>query len=122
MAVDKEKKAKKEPAVKKTTKKAALPKDAQLAYGVLLEPWITEKTHAAMGDNKYAFKVALDANKKTVTKAVEGLYGVSVEKVAIVNIHSKKRNYGRYVGKKSAIKKAIVTVKEGQSIELFRAA
>lgn len=125
MADIKETTEKKAKEVKKTPvekKKTPAIKDAAMAYAVLAEPWITEKTHSAMANNKYSFKVVLSATKKQVKKAVEGLYSVTVEKIAITNIHSKKRNYGRYEGTKAAIKKATVTIKEGQSIEIFKGA
>lgn len=103
-------------------KKNSIVKDASLAWSVLIEPWITEKTHSAMANNKYTFKVTKIATKKQVKKSIEALYSVEVEKIAITNIHSKKRNYGRYTGTKSAIKKAIITIKNGQSIEIFKGA
>lgn len=114
------KKAKTEKAVAK--KKPAAVKNANVAYAVLLEPWITEKSHAAMALNRYTFKVVLKASKKQVKKAIEGLYGVNVLRVAITNMPAKRTNTGRHAGKRSAIKKAIVTIKEGQSIELFKGA
>jgi len=107
---------------KATKKKVVAIKNADVAYAVLAEPWITEKSHAAMSINRYTFRVVSGANKKQVKKAVEGLYGVTVEAVAITNIPPKKKNFGRHVGQRSAIKKAVVTVKEGQSIELFKGA
>lgn len=103
-------------------RKPAAIKEAEAAYAVLVEPWITEKTHTAMANNRYTFKVALKAGKKAVKRAIEGLYSVTVEKVAITNMPAKRKNYGRHAGKRSAIKKATVTVKEGQSIELFKGA
>lgn len=91
------------------------------AHKVLVKPRITEKAHMALGLNKYVFQVALDATKVTVKKSVEGAYGVSVTAVNMVTIPAKKRNFGRSAGFKSGIKKAIVTLKEGDSIELFQA-
>ncbi|MCX6765995.1 MAG: 50S ribosomal protein L23 [Candidatus Moranbacteria bacterium] len=87
---------------------------------ILIEPWITEKSHAAMALNKYEFRVSKDSDKSDIKMAVEELYNVRVTDVNIVNIPPKKRNYGRFVGKKSGYKKAIVTLKEGDKIELFK--
>lgn len=110
-------------AVAKKEKKATPEvRDAAVAYDVLVEPWITEKSHAAIAQNKYTFKVTTKASKKSVTKAVEGIYGVSVESVRMVTVHPKKKNYGRYVGEKSGFKKATVELKKGDKIEFFKTA
>ncbi|KKP97274.1 MAG: 50S ribosomal protein L23 [Candidatus Moranbacteria bacterium GW2011_GWE1_36_7] len=93
---------------------------AGIAYKVLIEPWITEKTHKAIADNKYTFKVIADATKKLVKLAIEGMYNVKVEKITVVNIQSKKKAYGRHMGKKAGFKKATVTLKKGDKIELFQ--
>jgi len=93
--------------------------DGSLAYEFIVKPWITEKTHELMADDKYVFKIRQKTTKFQVKKAVENLYEVEVKKVNIVNIHQKKRRFGRIMGKKSAIKKAIVTLKEGNKIEIF---
>lgn len=115
--------------VKKTVKKAAAKKEApvstehsDIAFRVLVEPWITEKTHAAMADNKYTFRVTRLATKREVKLAIEGTYGVKVEKITVVNIKPKKKAYGRHMGTKSGIKKATVTLKKGDRIELFQGA
>lgn len=97
-------------------------KNSEIAYRVLVEPWVTEKTHSMMSMNKYVFKVAKGASKTEVKNAVEGLYGVKVEKMAIVNISDKAKYFGRHKGTKSGFKKAVITVKEGDSIELFQGA
>jgi len=107
---------------KPAKKKTVVIKNAGVAYAVLLEPWITEKSHAAMAHNRYTFKVVLKASKKQVKKAIEGLYGVTVERVAITNMPAKRKSTGQHTGTRSVIKKAVVTVKEGQSIELFKGA
>lgn len=93
-----------------------------LAYRYLIAPWITEKSHSQMASNKYVFKIFKNSNKKNIATAVESLYGVDVIGVNIVNIPSKKRRYGKTVGKKSAIKKAIVSLKEGDKIDIFEGA
>ena len=94
-------------------------KNSHIAYSVLIEPWITEKSHAMMGVNKYVFKVSKTASKTDVKKAIEGMYGVKVEKTAVVNIPSRTKNFGRHAGVKAGFKKAVVTLKSGDSIELF---
>lgn len=115
---------------KKTVKKSASSKKevaiavqhSDIAYKVLIEPWITEKTHAAIADNKYTFKVIKSAVKRQVKLAIEGMYGVKVEKVSVVNIHPKNKAYGRHMGTKMGYKKATVTLKQGDKIELFQGA
>ncbi|HFC76689.1 MAG TPA: 50S ribosomal protein L23 [Candidatus Moranbacteria bacterium] len=90
-----------------------------MAYRFILRPWITEKTQGLMSENKYVFKLRLKTTKSQVKSAVEKLYNVEVDKINIVNIPQKKRRFGRVIGKKSAIKKAIVTLKKGHKIEIF---
>ncbi len=116
--------------VKKTVKKATASKKeapistehSNIAFKVLVEPWITEKTHAAIADNKYTFRITRLATKKQVKLAIEGTYGVKVEKITVVNLKPKKKAYGRHMGTKSGIKKATVTLKKGDKIELFQGA
>ena len=91
-------------------------------FDVLLSPRITEKTHDLIGEDKYVFRVSADSDKKKVRESVESIYGVTVERVNIINIKSKKRRFGRTMGKKAGLKKAIVTVKKGDKIEFFQGA
>ncbi len=126
-SVDEEKgeeKSSKKDAVAKTKKAKVVlnTKNSHIAYRVLVEPWVTEKTHLMMGMNKYVFKVTKDASKTEVKNAIEGIYGVKVEKMGIVNISSKSKFFGRHKGVKSGFKKAVITLKKGDSIELFQGA
>ena len=89
------------------------------SYKFLLSPWITEASTAATEINKYVFKVDPKAGKKQIKKAVEDLYKVTVTAVNTVRISKKFRNYGKTPGWKAGFKKAIVTVKVGDKIELF---
>lgn len=90
-----------------------------ISYRVLLEPWVTEASTAAMEMNKYVFKISPESTKQQIRRAVEGLYKVHVVSVRTVTLPRKKRNYGRTSGWKSGTKKAIVTVKKGEKIGLF---
>jgi large subunit ribosomal protein L23 len=92
---------------------------ADFASKFLLEPWITEKSHENLTQNKYIFKVSSDSNKFSIKRSIENLYKVTVLEVNVVNLHPKKRIYGRTKGFKSGFKKAIVKLKEGDKIELF---
>jgi large subunit ribosomal protein L23 len=115
-----EKKSEKK-ASKKTEIIAAID-NAEIARKVLIEPWITEKTHAAIADNKYTFRISNHATKKQVKAAIENVYDVHVEKITTVNLAAKRKAYGRYMGTKSAVRKATVTLKKGEKIELFKGA
>ncbi len=86
---------------------------------ILKKPIVTEKTTNMAG--KYAFIVDKDANKIEIKKAVEEMYNSRVEKVSTMNYLGKSKRVGRYLGKKSNFKKAIVTLKEGEKIEFFEA-
>lgn len=119
-----EKETKKSP--KKSAKKSVTEKkevayqgDGQMAYKFIIKPWITEKAQELMGNSKYVFKLRSKTTKREVKVAVEKLYDVKVEGVNIINIPQKKRRFGRFVGKKSAIRKAVVTLKKGDKIEIF---
>lgn len=92
---------------------------SDFAYRFLIEPWITEKSHQEMAQNKYIFRIDSKASKNNVKKAIEDQYKVSVIAVNTINIHPKKRIYGKSKGFKSGYKKAMVTLKEGDKIELF---
>jgi large subunit ribosomal protein L23 len=94
-------------------------KGEKIAPFVLLSPHIAEKPTRLAELNQYVFKVYPKANKPLVKRAVEEVYGVEVVKVRIVNIPSKRRRLGRTVGRKKGYKKAIVTVKAGQKIEIL---
>lgn len=108
---------------KAAAKKELAAKESLLAAKLLTRPRITEKAYALNAVNKYVFVVAKDATKKSVKRAVEEAYGVAVAAVNIVRLPAKKRVSGRTrtVGFKGAVKKAIVTVAKGQTIELFKA-
>lgn len=86
--------------------------------GVLRQPHITEKTAKAAEENKYIFSVAVLANKVKIKRAVEDRYKVKVETVNIINMPGKERRRGKISGWKPGTKKAIVTLKEGQKIEV----
>ncbi|MDY5251439.1 MAG: 50S ribosomal protein L23 [Erysipelotrichaceae bacterium] len=90
------------------------------ARDIIIRPIITEKTMKLMdSDNKVTFEVAKDTNKTAVRLAIEEIYNIKPVSVNIVNVHPKTKRVGKYVGKTSAYKKAIVKLPEGQDIELF---
>ena len=85
---------------------------------IIIAPVITEKSAIQRENNAYTFKVAKDANKIQIKKAIEEAFGVKVVKVNTLNTKSKSKRVGRYTGKTKAYKKAYVTLKDGDSIEL----
>ena len=86
---------------------------------IIKAPIITEKTaDLAQNDNIYTFSVDTKANKTQIKQAIEALFNVKVESVNTINVQPKKKRVGRYVGKTNKVKKAIVKLKEGSSIEL----
>jgi large subunit ribosomal protein L23 len=115
-----EKKKEKAPKKASIAKKSLSVKESPLAERLLSRPRVTEKSYALNALNQYVFVVAKEATKKTVKRAIEEAYAVNVEKVRIVRLPAKKRVFGKNTGSKSAIKKAIVSVTKGQSIELFK--
>ena len=90
---------------------------------ILKRPIVTEKMTGLNKQGKYAFEVALKANKLEIGKAIEKMYGVNVESVNTFRVYGKKRSKninGRVVtGKTPTTKKAIVTVAEGEVIDIY---
>lgn len=87
---------------------------------VILRPLLTEKNAALKeAQNKVVFEVASDANKIEIKKAVEEAFQVSVLSVNVLNVRGKLKRLGRKVGRRRDWRKAIVTLKEGSTIEFF---
>lgn len=86
---------------------------------IIIRPVISEKAYALMSEGKYTFRVPLTANKFQIRQAVEKLFNVKVEKVATIRVLGKMKRMGRTQGKRPDYKKAIVTLKPGESIEFF---
>ena len=85
---------------------------------IIKAPVITEKSSELASKNVITFKVDTRANKTQIKQAVEKIFNVKVDSVNTVNVKPKKKRVGRYVGKTNKVKKAIVKLKEGSSIEL----
>lgn len=86
---------------------------------LIKQPRVTEKSQMFKQFRQYAFDVVKNANKNEIKKAIEKIYNVKVEKIRVINIPFKKRRLGVLTGRKSAYKKAIVTLKEGYQIEVI---
>ncbi len=87
-------------------------------YDVIVSPVITEKSSLAAEQNQVVFNVARDASKPEIKRAVEGLFGVKVKAVNTVLRKGKLKRFRGHLGKQSDVKKAIVTLAEGQSIDV----
>ena len=86
---------------------------------IIKAPIITEKsTTIASNEKSYVFKVDPKANKSQIKDAIEKIFNVKVESVNTVNVHPKKKRVGRYSGMSNKYKKAIVTLKDGNKIDL----
>jgi large subunit ribosomal protein L23 len=87
---------------------------------IIVSPLITEKSTAGqIEDNKYTFEVANDANKHEIKHAIEHLFSVHVRQVRTSRQRGKLRRRGVHVGKQPNWKKAVVTLAEGETIEIF---
>lgn len=91
-------------------------------HEVIRRPTVTEKGTALKEQNKYCFEVDRRANKIEVKKAVEALFNVKVAAVHTVAMRGRVKRLGRFAGRTPDWKKAIVTLKEGHSIEFFEGA
>lgn len=91
------------------------------ARDILIRPLITEKSTQLMEECKYVFVVAKKANKIEIAKAVAEVFNVKVANVNTVNVSGKLKRMGRFVGKRSDYKKAIVKLVPGETIEFFQA-
>ncbi|MDE7098863.1 MAG: 50S ribosomal protein L23 [Ruminococcus sp.] len=90
------------------------------AQDIIIKPVITEKSMDELQTGKYTFKVAKDATKSEIKKAVEKLFNVDVAKVTTMNVKGKMKRVGRYEGMTSSWKKAIVTLTpDSKTIEFF---
>ncbi len=86
---------------------------------IIKAPIITEKSaNLAQTQNTMSFSVDVKANKTQIKQAIESIFDVKVESVNTVNVKPKKKRVGRYAGKTNRVKKAIVKLREGSSIEL----
>ena len=90
-------------------------------FNIIKRPVISEKSTAlAEVANRYVFEVAADSTKPEIKDAVEQLFKVKVKAVRTIMMHGKKKKSGRFEFKRANWKKAIITLGEGQRIELFQ--
>ena len=92
----------------------------KFAQDIILKPIITEKSMDGIASKRYTFKVAVDATKPEIAKAVEELFGVKVAKVNTINMKKKPKRMGYHFGYTAEWKKAIVTLDaSSKEIEFF---
>lgn len=89
------------------------------AYNILVRPVVTEKATGLMEGNKVVFRVKHDATKPQIKEAVQRLFGVKVAGVNTMIMPGKQRRVGRFVGRTKSYKKAIITLREGENLDLF---
>ena len=85
---------------------------------IIKGPIMTEKSANLAQDNLITFSVDTKANKTQIKQAIEKIFDVKVESVNTINVRPKKKRVGKYTGYTNKVKKAIVKLKEGSSIEL----
>lgn len=86
---------------------------------IIIVPILTEKSNEGRTLQKYTFKVSISANKIEIIRAIQRLYNVTPVACNTVKVKGKKKRQGKYVGKTSAYKKAIITLKKGDTISIF---
>jgi large subunit ribosomal protein L23 len=91
------------------------------ARDIIIRPIVTEKSYKMIEHNRYTFEVAKMASKIEIGKAVEEIFDVTVTNVNTMRVNGKKRRVRQALGRTKDWKKAVVTLKEGDSIELFAA-
>ena len=89
---------------------------------VLVAPVVSEKSYSLIADRKYTFRVHKDAHKTQIRQAVEELFEVKVADVKVIKVQPKPKRRGLSRGTRPGWKKAIVQLREGQSIEIFEGA
>ena len=89
---------------------------------VLLAPVVSEKSYSLIEDNKYSFRVHPNAHKTQIRQAVEQLFEVHVVSVNVSKVKSKPKRRGMVRGRRPGWKKAIVQVRDGETIEIFEGA
>ena len=88
-------------------------------YDIILGPLVTEKSTNGSEHNQVTFKVSLDASKPEIKKAVESLFEVKVKQVNTIRMKGKVKRFKGHLGKRSNWKKAIVSLADGETIDMM---
>lgn len=86
---------------------------------VVIAPVVSEKSYSLIDEGRYTFLVHPSSNKTEIKQAIESIFGVKVDSVNTLNRKGKRKRFGRVMGKRSDTKRAIVTLAEGESIDIF---
>jgi large subunit ribosomal protein L23 len=87
---------------------------------IIIRPLVTEKaTIASEENNTFAFEVGRETTKLEIKEAVQALFGVRVDKVRTMIVRGKMKRFGRYFGKRSNWKKALITVADGEDLNFY---
>ena len=89
---------------------------------VIIRPVVSEKSYVLAANDRYTFRVHPDAHKTQIRQAVEELFEVHVERVNIVKVQPKPKRRGMHKGTRPGWKKAVVQIREGETIEIFEGA
>ena len=92
--------------------------DLNKSYKIIRKPIVTEKATKLSEFNKVVFEVAYKSNKNEIKGAVEKLFSVKVKSVNIINIKGKVKRFKGVLGKRNDIKKAVITLEEGNTIDI----
>ena len=92
--------------------------DLNKSYQVILNPIVTEKATRLSEFNKVVFSVSLNTNKIEIKKAVEKIFSVKVNSVNVIKVKGKTKRFKGILGKRNNLKKAIVTLEKGNTIDL----
>ena len=92
--------------------------DLNKSYKIIRKPIVTEKATKLSEFNKVVFEVASKSNKNEIKGAIEKLFSVKVKSVNIINIKGKVKRFKGVLGKRSDIKKAVITLEEGNTIDI----
>ena len=107
----------------KKTKEAAVKvgKATVKSYDCIIKPILSEETMKNMETlNKITVQVNKNSNKIEIKNAFEAIFGVKVKQVNVSNVRAKDKRVGKYYGKTSSYKKAVITLAEGQSLDLLK--
>lgn len=88
-------------------------------HSIIVAPLFTEMTSELREQDKYVFEVALNSDKGQIKRAIEAIFSVHVESVNTMIVKGKKKRVGRFVGYKSDRKKAVIKLKDGETIDRF---
>ena len=119
LAEPKKEEAKAKPAKKKVVRKEKGSDKKDNLEKVLIRPLITEKVSMMGSFGQYVFEVAPKANKVEIKRAIKQVYGVTPVSVNVMNVSGKSVRYGRTISKRKNWRKAIITLKEGDKIEVY---